>query len=63
VSRRVENAYHTPNFRALEREAPFPPLSMRKGEGKRHVLLAAGPATSFGTFSGFFPPLIKYGFH
>jgi hypothetical protein len=44
VSRRAKNAYHTPNFRSVERKAPSSPLSVRKGEGKRHVL-------SFGTFS------------
>jgi hypothetical protein len=51
VSRRAENAYHTPNFQAVEREAPSSPLSLGKREGKRHVLFDAGPAASFGTFS------------
>jgi hypothetical protein len=48
VTREVENAYQTPKLRAVGRESPSHLLSLRKGEGKRHVLLAAGPAASFG---------------
>ena len=51
VSREAENAYQTPKFGAGGRQSPPPPLSLRKEEGKRRVLLATGPAASFGTFS------------
>ena len=51
MSRRSEKAYQAPKIRAVERESPPPPLFLKKGEGERHVLLAAGPAASFGKFS------------
>ncbi len=47
----MKNEYQTPKLRAVGRESPSPPLFLRNGERKRHVLLAAGPAASFGTFS------------
>ena len=53
VSREAENAYQTPEFGAEGRQPPPPPLSLKKGEGKRLVLLTAGPAAAFGTFSWF----------
>ncbi len=46
VSREVENAYRTPKFGAEEGQSPSSPLSLRKGEGKRRVLLATGSAAS-----------------
>jgi hypothetical protein len=51
VSRGAKNAYQTLKLRAVGWESPPPPLSLKKGEGKRLVLLAAGPAVVFGTFS------------
>ncbi len=58
VSKRAENAYQTPKLRAVGRESPPPPLSLKKGERKRLVLLAAGPATACGTFSWVFSHLV-----
>jgi hypothetical protein len=51
VSRNSKNAYQTPKLRAVWRQSPTPPISIGKGEGKKHDLLAAGPAGSIGTFS------------
>jgi hypothetical protein len=46
-----ENAYQAPKLREMGRQLPPSPLFLRKGEGKKHILLAAGPATSIGAFS------------
>ncbi len=45
-SRRVSFARQSTKLRAMERHQSSPPLSQRKGEGNRLVLLAAGPAAS-----------------
>jgi hypothetical protein len=42
----VSFAWPSTKLRAIERHQPSPPLSQRKGEGNRLVLLAAGPAES-----------------
>ncbi len=39
-------AWTSTKLRAMERHQPSPPLSSRKGEGNRLVLLVAGPAVS-----------------
>jgi hypothetical protein len=65
-SRRAENAYLTPKLQAVGRESPSPPLSLRKGEGERHVLLAAGSAVTFSAFSWIFQdfaPFIQFYIH
>jgi len=51
VPRRTENSYQAPKLQAVGRESPPSPLSLKKGDRKMHVVLAAGPAASFGTFS------------
>ena len=45
-SRRMSFACPSTKLRAVERHQPSPPLSQRKGERNRLVLLAAGPAES-----------------
>jgi len=45
-SRRVSCAWQSTKLRAMEGHQSSPPLSQRKGEGNRLVLLAAGPAVS-----------------
>ena len=45
-SRRISFAWLSTKLRSVERHQPSPPLSQRKGEGKRLVLIAAGPAES-----------------
>ncbi len=46
VSREAGNAHQTPKFGAEGGQSPSPPPSLRKGEGKRRVLLATGPGAS-----------------
>ncbi len=45
-SRKMSFAWNSTKLRAIERHQPSPPLSQRKGEGKRLVLIAAGSAES-----------------
>jgi hypothetical protein len=45
-SRKMSFARPSTKLRSIERHQPSPPLSQRKGEGKRLVLIAAGPAES-----------------
>ena len=57
-SRRMSIARPSTKLRSIERHQPSPPLSQRKGEGKRLVLIAAGPAESIfvkSTFSSMAP--------
>ena len=46
-SRKMSFARPSTKLRSIERHQPSPPLSQRKGEGKRLVLIAAGPAEFF----------------
>ncbi len=50
MSRRAKNSYQASQLRTSGRKSPPSSFSLRKGEGKRRVILAAGPATSFDTF-------------
>ena len=43
-SRKMSFARPSTKLRSIERHQPSPPLSQRKGEGKRLVLIVAGPA-------------------
>ena len=53
-SRKMSFARPSTKLRSIERHQPSPPLSQRKGEGKRLVLIAAGPAESIFVKSTFF---------